>query len=312
MRTRSFQFVLLLAATVLVVGEANALEVTIGAEKDNTLYESSTGALSNGAGEHFFAGRTGQIANSIRRGLIQFDIAGAIPAGATIQSVELTLNMSKTPLGAGAKTIALHPVDTDWGEGASNDLGNEGSGTAAQAGDATWIHTFFDTDTWTSAGGDFSGTPSASISVNALGPYTWGSTSAMVADVQAWLDTPASNHGWLLLGDESAGSTAKRFDTREIVTASQRPALRIVYDLPCDCPFQADYDEDGFLTALDLGNMIDVLFAGKLDIQDPACPTPREDFDCDGFSTALDLGKLIDHLFAGAAGPCDPCAGKSL
>jgi len=84
--------------------------------------------------------------------------------------------------------------------------------------------------------------------------------------------------------------------------------LRIVYSVPCSCPFQADYDEDGFLTALDLGNMIDVLFAGKPDIFDPACTTTREDFDCDGFATALDLGKLIDHLFAGAVGPCDPCA----
>jgi hypothetical protein len=76
----------------------------------------------------------------------------------------------------------------------------------------------------------------------------------------------------------------------------------------CACPFQADYDGDGFLTALDLGNMIDVLFAGKPDITDsPGCPTSRMDFDNDGFATALDLGKLIDHLFAGAVGPCDPC-----
>lgn len=77
---------------------------------------------------------------------------------------------------------------------------------------------------------------------------------------------------------------------------------------PCDCPYQADYDADGFLTALDLGNMIDVLFTGKPDIQDPTClSTTREDFDADGFATALDLGKLIDHLFAGQPGPCDPC-----
>jgi len=292
----------------LSANPASALEVTIGASRDNTLYESATGALSNGAGEHFFAGRTGQLSNSIRRGLIQFDIAGSIPAGATIESVELTLNMSKTPLGAGARTISLHAVTADWGEGTSDDIGNEGSGVASTAGDATWIHTFFDTDFWGTDGGDFSGVTSASVSANALGFYTWGSTTAMVADVQGWLDTPGSNHGWLLQGDESAGSTAKRFDTRESLTPSVRPSLRIVYSVPCSCPFQADYDEDGFLTALDLGNMIDVLFAGKPDIFDPACTTTREDFDCDGFATALDLGKLIDHLFAGAVGPCDPCA----
>jgi len=75
----------------------------------------------------------------------------------------------------------------------------------------------------------------------------------------------------------------------------------------CICPFQSDFDEDGFLTALDLSAMIDILFAGQPDVQDINCPNPRADFDCDGFSTALDLSGLIDHLFAGGAGPCDPC-----
>ena len=76
----------------------------------------------------------------------------------------------------------------------------------------------------------------------------------------------------------------------------------------CVCDFQGDYDGDHFLTALDLGNMIDVLFAGKPDITDPLCLTSRMDFDYDHFATALDLGKLIDHLFAGADPPCQPCA----
>jgi hypothetical protein len=75
----------------------------------------------------------------------------------------------------------------------------------------------------------------------------------------------------------------------------------------CDCPHQSDFDGDGFLTAIDLGDLIDILFAGAPDIQDPNCPANRSDFDCDGFATALDLGFLIDHLFAGGQGPCDPC-----
>jgi len=76
----------------------------------------------------------------------------------------------------------------------------------------------------------------------------------------------------------------------------------------CNCPFQSDFDEDGFLTALDLGAMIDILFGGSADVKDPDCPSPRADFDCDSFSTALDLGALIDHLFAGGSGPCNPCS----
>ena len=48
----------------------------------------------------------------------------------------------------------------------------------------------------------------------------------MVADVQAWLDNPASNFGWLVLGDETAIATAKRFDTRE---SASPPMLTIEF-----------------------------------------------------------------------------------
>ena len=75
----------------------------------------------------------------------------------------------------------------------------------------------------------------------------------------------------------------------------------------CDCPFQSDFDADGFLTALDLGWLIDVVFGGGPEIQDPDCPTSRGDFDNDGFPTTLDIAGLIGHLFVGGPPPCDPC-----
>src|SRR5438067_12897809 len=40
------------------------------------------------------------------------------------------------------------------------------------------------------------------------------------------LDNPASNFGWLVLGDETAIATAKRFDTRE---SASPPVLTIQY-----------------------------------------------------------------------------------
>lgn len=76
----------------------------------------------------------------------------------------------------------------------------------------------------------------------------------------------------------------------------------------CLCPSQSDFDDDSFLTAIDLGRMIDILFAGAEDVQDAVCPSPRADFDCDGYSTPLDLALLIDHLFAGGNAPGNPCA----
>jgi hypothetical protein len=51
----------------------------------------------------------------------------------------------------------------------------------------------------------------------------------MVADVQSWLDDPASNFGWLLLGDETTSLTARRFDTREAPNSALRPALEITF-----------------------------------------------------------------------------------
>jgi len=90
------------------------VQITIISDKDNTLYESGTGALSNGAGIHFFAGRVGSMSDGlVRRGLISFDIAAVIDSGATINSVVLSLTMTKTS--SGAQDITLHRLSADWG-----------------------------------------------------------------------------------------------------------------------------------------------------------------------------------------------------
>jgi hypothetical protein len=207
-------------------------QVTLSPSKDNTLYESVAGELSNGAGQHFFVGRTNQPANSIRRALIAFDIAGHIPANSTILSATLTLNMSQTT--STSHTVSLHRVTADWGEGTSMAAGNEGSGAPSTTGDATWLHRFFDTILWSSLGGDFVATPSAETSVGALGTYTWGSTQAMVNDVQQWLNTPGSNFGWLLKGNEATQPTSKRFDSRENTNPALRPVLTVTYQPTLD------------------------------------------------------------------------------
>lgn len=204
--------------------------INITPTKDNTLYEydPAEGDHSNGAGLHFFAGENAM--GELRRGVLAFDIAGTIPAGSTITAVSLTMNMSMTP--AGTKTIELHTLLADWGEGTSHAPQGEGDGAPATPNDATWRHRFFDTIFWTNEGGDFSAIVSASQSVGGTGQYTWSSTQ-MVADVQAWVDNPASNFGWLVLGDETTIATAKRFDTREsasppILTIQYTPGPRVV------------------------------------------------------------------------------------
>ena len=190
--------------------------------RDNTLYESEQGTISNGAGHYLFAGKTDN--GAIRRGLLAFDL-GAIPSGAVVVSASLTLNLSKSI--AGETPVALHPVSAAWGEGASDAAGEEGAGATAEPGDATWIHTFYDTGLWATPGGDFDPAPSACTSVGGPGTYTWASP-ALAADVAAWLADPATNFGWALLGDETTHRTAKRFDSRENEPAN-RPRLTITY-----------------------------------------------------------------------------------
>jgi len=208
----------------IVAGSASAAMISINPSKDNTLYQynPNEGDLSNALGFHFFAGETGM--GELRRGVLAFDIAGNIPAGSTILGVTLSLNMSRTGVDT-ARTIELHTLLADWGEGTSQATGEEGTGAPATPNDATWRHRFFDTIFWTSEGGDFSATVSASQSVGPVGMYTW-SSSQMRADVQSWLDDPASNFGWLVLGDESQILTAKRFGTRE---SASPPVLTILY-----------------------------------------------------------------------------------
>jgi hypothetical protein len=101
------------------------------------------------------------------------------------------------------------------------------------ANDATWIYRFYPATLWPNPGatGSFSGA-SATRNVTGLGSYTWGSTAGMVADVQGWLNTPAGNNGWILIGNESTDSTSKRFETRESVTPTSRPKLIITYTPP--------------------------------------------------------------------------------
>lgn len=216
----------LLLMFALTTAPSLADDVTLMPVADATLFEDSQGSRANGAGQFLFIGQTSQPEN--RRAVLRFDVS-SLPADATITSVSLRLTMSRT-ISTG-RTATLHRVLADWGEGSSNAGGQEGNGTSSATDDATWIHTFFDQQTWASAGGDFDASASATQTVSGNGAYTWQS-DGLIADVQRWIAEPDSNFGWLLLGDESAQRTAKRFDSREHPTAANRPQLTIEFDVP--------------------------------------------------------------------------------
>jgi hypothetical protein len=222
--------VLVLAASAVpaaFAGDTLVLELT--AVADNTLYETPAGDISNGAGQHVFAGVN--FGNQKRRGLVRFDVADAIPFGSVIESVELTLNCSRAADGGGFP-LSLHRVLASWGESTSNAPLEEGQGAPAANGDATWLHRFFPGDPWANPGGDFAPAASATISVGGTGLYTWGSTDDMEDDVALWLTQPELNHGWLIHGDESTVGTTKRCDTRENGDPSIVPRLAVEFTPP--------------------------------------------------------------------------------
>ncbi|NCF64881.1 MAG: DNRLRE domain-containing protein [Chloroflexi bacterium] len=234
---KKIAFLIILMSVVLVftaswAGASNqgprSESVTISASKDNTLYEDNDGVLSNGFGAHFFSGRASGTANNgaIRRGLIAFDsLTTVVPAGSLILGAELILHMSRST--SSVQPVALHKVEADWGEAASDAAGEEGGGAAAEPQDATWLHTFYADQFWQTPGGDFAATPSAMTMVGGTGSYTW-SGPGITGDVRDWLVNPDSNYGWVLL-NESSNKTTKRFDSRENSTAEFQPKLLITF-----------------------------------------------------------------------------------
>jgi hypothetical protein len=213
---------------VLVPALATAETGLIEVGRDTTLIEEPDGALANGSGPVFFVGRTNQGQNSVRRALIYFDVAAALPRAARVESVRLTLYM--TPSNPASRRVGLHRLLAEWGEGAS--FASGGGGDFSAPGDATWIHTFYDDEFWVKPGGHFVARASASQDVGASGFYTWEATRKMLADVRLWLAAPHRNFGWILLGDETTRQNVKSFASREEPDASLRPFLEVTYHLP--------------------------------------------------------------------------------
>jgi hypothetical protein len=208
---------------------------------DNTIYQGAglpgqdpTGTFEDnscGGGPNFFSGRT--VDGFFRRGLLKFDIAGQLPAGSaiTVTSGSLTLNSDRSQDNQNA-TMTLRPISRDWGEGTVDCSAVRGGGQGIEAGigDATWLYAKFLQNLWNTAGGDF-GPSSATASVPPTGVGVWASSAPgnaqMRADVQNWLNTPGSNNGWIVIGDETRPQTNRRFASRENTSTAERPTLTV-------------------------------------------------------------------------------------
>lgn len=252
------------------------LSITLDASADNSMF-SELPNNSNGQGPGLFSGTIAT--GDFRRALLKFDTS-AIPAHAVIATATLTLHMNMTI--AGAFNFNLHQVLEGWGEGASNAGNPGGTGVLAAPGDATWTFAFYNTVAWTTPGGTFDASASATTSVNQIGDYSW-SSSGVRSDVQYWVDTPAENFGWLLRGPETLATSAKRFDSAESTSVANRPRLVVEYYCP------ADFDQNTFVNGEDFDQ-----FVALFELGDPGSDWDRNTFvngdDFDGFVAAFEAG----------------------
>jgi hypothetical protein len=209
---------------LIVASTAPAATITVPADMDSALYESPTGTIGGGQSFSVFVGRLGPNGGELRRrGAVAFDLS-AIPSNSVIDSVTLQMTLSRGS--GGATPIELHRFTKAWGEGASN---GGPQGAPATTGDVTWVHNFFNSSTWTTPGGDFVEAVSSVQNADFSGTVTWPSTAQLRADVQGWVANPATNFGWILIGNEAGTATAKQFNSRENPGG---PSLTVNFTVP--------------------------------------------------------------------------------
>ncbi len=91
----------------------NAAQLDLFPQQDNTIYETISFPLSNGASQYLFTGRTGNNNdNALRRAVLKFDL-NQIPDRSTINSVELVLTVSRQ---VNNSNVSLHLTESDWGK----------------------------------------------------------------------------------------------------------------------------------------------------------------------------------------------------
>ena len=165
---------------------------------DATLNEGFQGLSIDGSGPLFFLGTAEDGESPGQKALIKFDLDGALPKDAIVQSVTLTFFV--TPSSEPLLAMSVLRVEEDWDE----------------------THTA-------------SGISRPEASARALVPREgWVSTtsSQLSRDVRGWLRNPSANFGWLLVSDHAPTNNAKAIASREFPDSFLRPRITIRFRMP--------------------------------------------------------------------------------
>jgi hypothetical protein len=160
------------------------------------------------------SGTRGNLIND--RGLLRFDLS-SIPTNAVLDRAVLRLRMVGAPRNASVSSFRLHRVMRPW------------------LADASWTST--GTLPWSAPGlveaVDYRSNSVPGELAFGVGDYVFGGAE-MIAEVSAWVQNPATNHGWILISNhEGTPRSARHFGSSESTTP---PELMISYSFPAETP----------------------------------------------------------------------------
>ena len=149
--------------------------------------------------------------------LLKWDLS-SIPAGSTLQSATLSINVT----GTSADTYEIYELKRSW--------------TELQA---TWKKANSSTN-WQSAGAqgslDRGSTVLGTVTASATGIRNVVLNAAGLAVVQGWVNNPATNFGFILQDYANSTDDDLVFSSREATVAANRPQLQVVYNPPSAAP----------------------------------------------------------------------------
>jgi len=142
-------------------------------------------------------------------GLLKWD-ASSIPAGSTVKSAGITLNITNHSAG---QAYELYEVKRNWSESSAN-----------------W-NQYSSGNKWEVAGAkgssDRGATVLGTLAASSTGKYTITLNSAGVSLVQSWVNSPSSNFGIIIANNSNRDGVD--FSSRENSTPDNRPKLTVIY-----------------------------------------------------------------------------------
>lgn len=142
--------------------------------------------------------------------LLNWDIS-TIPIGSAVKGASITLNV----LNQSSHSYQVYEMKRDWVENQS-----------------TW-NSYASGQGWETPGAlgvqDRGSTILGSLSPSSTGSYVINLNSEGVALIQSWVDNPTANFGFIIAN--SGSSDGADFDSREVLTISNRPKLTVRYSI---------------------------------------------------------------------------------